>query len=81
MVSKPDEDERAAYERRRVRRRLVVMETVFVLVLVAGLGLWSVPAALVVGGVLGVLACERASADGRAAGVRRGGEAVGGERQ
>lgn len=60
---------------------LVVLETAFVLVLVAGLGLWSVPAALVVGGVLGVLACERALADRRAAGERRGGEAVGGERR
>ncbi|WP_392967186.1 hypothetical protein [Streptomyces sp. LN245] len=60
---------------------LKVLETVFVLVVVAGLGLWSVPAALVVGGVLGVLACERASADRRAAGERRGGEAVGGERR
>jgi hypothetical protein len=60
---------------------LVVLETVFVLVVVAGLGLWSVPAALVVGGVLGVLACERASADRRAAGERHGGEAVGGERR
>ncbi|MCX4974224.1 hypothetical protein [Streptomyces sp. NBC_00620] len=60
---------------------LVVLETVFVLVIVAGLGLWSVPVALVVGGLLGVLACERALADWRAAGVRRGGEAAGGERQ
>lgn len=81
MVNKPDEDEQAAYERRRVRRRLVALETAFVLVLIAGLGLWSVPAALVVGGLLGVLACERALADRRAAAVRRGGEAVGGERQ
>ncbi|MEW2567640.1 hypothetical protein [Streptomyces sp. NPDC047070] len=80
-MSKEDEAEQAARERRRVRRRLVALETVFVLVLVAGLGLWSVPAALVVGGLLGVLACERASADRRAAGVRRGGEAVGGERR
>lgn len=81
MVKKADEDKQAAYERRRVRHRLVALETVFVLVLVVGLGLWSVPAALVVGGLLGVLACERALADRRAAGVRRGGEAVGGERQ
>ncbi|WP_406365284.1 hypothetical protein [Streptomyces sp. NBC_00645] len=60
---------------------LKVLETVFVLVAVAGLALWSVPAALVVGGVLGVLACERALADRRAAGERHGGEAVGGERR
>lgn len=74
-------DETDEDEGRRSGRWLVVLETLFVLVLVAGLGLWSVPAALVVGGLLGVLSCERASADGRAAGVRRGGEAVGGERQ
>jgi hypothetical protein len=66
---------------RRRGRLLDALETLFVLVLVAGLGLWSVPAALVVGGLLGVLACERASADRRAAEGRRGGEAVGGERQ
>lgn len=81
MVKKADEDQAEVLERRRVRRRLVALETVFVLVLVAGLALWSAPVALVVGGLLGVLACERALADRRAAGVRRGGEAVGGERQ
>ncbi|MYS47543.1 hypothetical protein GTY23_41515 [Streptomyces sp. SID5998] len=48
-------------------RGLLVLEVVFVLVVVAGLALWSVPVALVVGGVLGVLACERAAADRRAA--------------
>ncbi|MFF5001709.1 hypothetical protein ACFY3G_02680 [Streptomyces phaeochromogenes] len=74
-------DETDEDEGRRPGRWLDVLETVFVLVLVAGLGLWNVPAALVVGGLLGVLACERASADRRAAGVRRGGEAVGGEQQ
>ena len=62
-------------------RGLVVLETVFVLVIVAGLALWNVPASLVVGGLLGVLACERALADRRVPGVGRGGEAVGGERQ
>lgn len=60
---------------------LVVLETLFVLVIVAGLALWSVPVALVVGGVLGVLACERALADRRVPGQGRGGEAAGGERQ
>ncbi|WP_262058527.1 hypothetical protein [Streptomyces sp. STR69] len=61
---------------------LLVLEVVFVLVGVAGLALWSVPAALVVAGVLGVLACERAMsrADRRAAGAGRGREATGGER-
>ncbi|EGX60101.1 hypothetical protein SZN_09271 [Streptomyces zinciresistens K42] len=62
-------------------RWLLVVEVLFVLVAVAGLALWSVPGALLAGGVLGVLACERASADRRAAGVRAGGEAAGGERQ
>ncbi|MGW3410252.1 hypothetical protein [Streptomyces sp. NPDC000888] len=81
MVNKADEDQAEALKRQRVKRRLVVLETVFVLVLVAGLGLWSAPVALVVGGLLGVLACERALADRRAAGERRGGEETGGERK
>ncbi|MFJ7049039.1 hypothetical protein ACIQVC_37375 [Streptomyces sp. NPDC101112] len=68
-------------EKPRGGRGLVVLETVFVLVIVAGLALWSVPAALVVGGVLGVLACERALADKRVPGEGRGGEAAGGERR
>ncbi|WP_320784189.1 hypothetical protein [Streptomyces sp. CRN 30] len=71
MVTKSE----AVRDRRRVRW-LVVLETLFVLVLVAGLGLWSVAAALVVGGVLGVVACERASAE-----VRRAGTGAGGERR
>ncbi|MEU1478893.1 hypothetical protein [Streptomyces sp. NPDC005760] len=63
-------------------RRLLVLEVVFVLVLLAGLALWSVPGALVLGGVLGVLGCERAMsrAEERAVGARRGGDAGGGER-
>lgn len=60
-------------------RWLLAFEVVFVLVVVAGVALWSVPAALVLGGVVGVLACERASAVRRVAGGRRGG-GVGGER-
>jgi hypothetical protein len=62
-------------------RVLLALEVVFVLVVVVGVALWSVPAAMVLGGVLGALACERASAVGRAVGVRHGGEAAGGERQ
>ncbi|MDX2520584.1 MULTISPECIES: hypothetical protein [Streptomyces] len=66
-------------------RWLVVLEAVFVLVAVAGVALWSAPAALVLGGALGVLACERALArrqgEERVPGVGRGGEAAGGERQ
>lgn len=73
--------EPAGPEARTGGRWLLVLEVVFVLVAVAGLALWSVPGALLAGGVLGVLACERASADRRAARVRRGGEAVGGEGQ
>ena len=62
-------------------RWLFAVEVVFVLVLLAGVGLWSVPAALVLAGLLGVLACERASADRRVAGGRRGGSGNGGERR
>lgn len=69
----------------RADRWLVVLETLFVLVVVAGLALWSVAAGLVVGGVLGVLACERAlarrEADRRGAAGRHGGDTAGGERQ
>lgn len=60
-------------------RWLDAFEVVFVLVVVAGVALWSVPAALVLGGVAGVLACERASVTGRVAEGRRGG-GDGGER-
>ncbi|GHA61055.1 hypothetical protein ACFWMH_22005 [Streptomyces tendae] len=41
------------------RRVLNVLEVVFVLALLLGVGLWSVPAALILGGVLGVVAVER----------------------
>lgn len=44
-----------------------IAEIAFVLVGLVGLGLVSVPAALVLGAVLGVLACERASAVRRTA--------------
>lgn len=74
-------DDQAEKEQPRGGRGLVLLETAFVLVIVAGLALWSVPAALVVGGVLGVLACERALADRRVPGQGRGGEAAGGERR
>ncbi|MFE2555977.1 hypothetical protein ACFXGT_08065 [Streptomyces sp. NPDC059352] len=61
--------EPAEPEARQGGRGLLVLEVVFVLVVMAGLALWSVPAALVVGGVLGVLACERAMAERRTARV------------
>lgn len=54
-----------------------VLEVAFVLLLLAGVGLMSVPAALVLAGLAGVVACERASSR-RAAQGRRGRE--GGER-
>ena len=75
--------EPAEPEAREGGRGLLVLEVAFVLVLLAGLALWSVAGALVLGGVLGVLGCERAMsrADRRAAGARRGGDAGGGERQ
>ncbi|MBL3669056.1 hypothetical protein JL475_24295 [Streptomyces sp. M2CJ-2] len=56
---------------------LVVLEVLFVLVALAGLALWSVRGALVVAGVLGVVACERALADRR--GGRRAADTAGGE--
>jgi uncharacterized transporter YbjL len=64
-----------------VGRGLLVLEVVFVLVAVVGLALWSVPASLLAGGVLGALACERALADRRAARARPKGRAAGGEGQ
>jgi uncharacterized membrane-anchored protein YitT (DUF2179 family) len=41
---------------------LYVLEVLFVLLAVAGVALWSVPAALVLAGVAGVVAVERATA-------------------
>lgn len=38
---------------------LFVVEVLFLLAVVAGVAMWSVPAALVLAGVLGVLAVER----------------------
>lgn len=54
---------------------LIVIEVVFVLVTLSGVALWSVPAALVITGLLGVLGAERHSADRRAA--RQAAEAKG----
>lgn len=62
-------------------RWLDATEVMFVVAGLIGVALWSVPAALVLTGVLGVLACERASADRRVAEGRRGGDAAGGERK
>ncbi|MEV0470219.1 hypothetical protein [Streptomyces prunicolor] len=74
--------EPAEREARTGNSDLLLLEVLFVLVAVAGLALWNIPAALVVAGVLGVLACERAMAraDRRAAEGQRGREAAGGER-
>ncbi len=43
------------------------LEVVFLLAALAGVAMWSVPAALVLGGVLGVLAVERGQAQRRGA--------------
>lgn len=43
---------------------LLLLEVLFVLVALAGVWMWSVPAALFLAGVLGVVACERASTRG-----------------
>ncbi|WP_225080453.1 MULTISPECIES: hypothetical protein [unclassified Streptomyces] len=63
------------------RSALLACEVVSVVLGLAGVALVYVPAALVLGGLAGVLACERALADRRVAGERRGGDAAGGERQ
>ena len=49
---------------------LVALEVVFVALIVAGVAMMHVPAALILAGVLGVLAVERASTPHAA--VRRG---------
>jgi hypothetical protein len=46
-----------------VNALLLALEVVCVALVVAGVALWSVPAGLVVGGVLGVLVVERVQAD------------------
>jgi hypothetical protein len=80
-----DDQAEDANSRDRAGRWLVILETVFVLVIVAGVALVHVPGALMLAGVLGVLACERAlarrQAEERVPGEGRGGEAAGGERQ
>ncbi|MFM9542316.1 hypothetical protein [Streptomyces turgidiscabies] len=75
--------EPAEPEARESGRGLLALEVLFVLVLLAGLALWSVPGSLVLGGLLGVLGCERAMsrAERHAAEARHGGETSGGERQ
>lgn len=45
---------------------LSVLEVGFVLAVVAGVGMWSVPAGLVLAGVLGVVAVEREQATRKA---------------
>ncbi|MEV7871499.1 hypothetical protein AB0P17_36615 [Streptomyces sp. NPDC088124] len=60
-------------------RVLFAAEVVFVVAAVVGVGIWSIPAALVAGGTLGLLACERASAEKRAAAQRHGRRTTGGD--
>ncbi|MEU4348299.1 hypothetical protein [Streptomyces sp. NPDC023838] len=45
-----------------VNALLLALEIVFVAAVVAGVALWSVPAALILGGLLGVVVVERAQA-------------------
>ncbi|WP_328920653.1 hypothetical protein OG911_28025 [Streptomyces sp. NBC_00208] len=45
-----------------VNALLFALEVVFVLAVVAGVGMWSVPAGVVLAGVLGLLAVEREQA-------------------
>lgn len=52
-------------------RLLLALETLFVLVIVAGVAMVSVPSALVLGGVLGVLAVERATVQRKPKEARR----------
>ncbi|MET9517028.1 hypothetical protein [Streptomyces sp. NPDC002994] len=52
-------------------RLLLVLEILFVLVIVAGVAMVSVPSALVLGGLLGVLAVERATVQRKPKEVRR----------
>lgn len=47
--------------------RLLIAEVSFVLCVVVGVGLISLPWALILGGVCGVFACERASAQAASA--------------
>jgi hypothetical protein len=53
---------------------LTVLEVGCVLVGLVGVALWSVPAALVLGGVLGVVALERAAQGAERAREDRGGK-------
>ncbi|WP_158718438.1 MULTISPECIES: hypothetical protein [Streptomyces] len=51
-------------------RLVLVLELVCTAALLLGVALMSVPAALVLGGVLGVVACERATASRETGGGR-----------
>jgi len=55
-----------------VVRLLLAAEVVFVAVMLAGVAMLSVPVALILGGILGVVATERASALARARELDRG---------
>ncbi|RZQ59830.1 hypothetical protein [Amycolatopsis suaedae] len=44
---------------------VLALEALFVLAALVGVGLVSVPAALILGGVAGVVACERAAAEAK----------------
>ncbi|MFB7285444.1 hypothetical protein [Actinacidiphila glaucinigra] len=60
---------------------LTLLETVFLLFGLVGVAMVYVPAAVILGAVLGVWACERGAADKKRAAVVRRGDGAGGERQ
>lgn len=49
---------------------LLLAEIVFVVAVAVGVGMYSLPAGVIVGGLLGILACEVASARRRRAAVK-----------
>lgn len=50
---------------------LLVLELLCIAAVVAGVAMWSVPAALVMGGALGVVVLERVQAGRRGKGAKR----------
>lgn len=59
---------------------LLALEVVFILAGLFGVACWSVPAALVLAGVLGVWACERAAGEKKRAAEAAAERKSGGER-
>lgn len=59
--------------------QLLALEVVFILAGLYGVACWSVPAALVLAGVLGVWACERAAAETKRVAEEQRKNAAGGD--